>query len=493
MKNLFLFIIFLAILPLSLKAQYLGGNGRGDFMFDYAQSIIEVTATSGNPAGSYSTLKEAFDRINDGTHKGAITITVNASTTETASASLNASGSGSASFTSVTIYPTVTGLSISGTLAAPLIDLNGADHVTINGSVNGANSGKDLTITNLSSASTAGTATIRFINDASNNTVKYCQVKGCSQDPAGGVISFSTAATSGNDANTIDHNDITTAVASVRPVNAVYSLGTAGKENSGDIISNNNFFDVLKRISATTGINIDNNNTGWTISGNSLYETATINPTVSYTFTFIQVNSPTGNNFTVSGNYIGGSSPACGGTFTKANSFDNTFYGITLNVGTSVASNVQGNTISAISWTNATTAGWYGITVSAGFVNIGTTTGNTIGASTGTGSIVVTNATGDGSVYGISLLGTGTVDVENNTIGAMTVANASTLATNFYGIYRSAASGTTTIKTTPSAAPPRQAASTPVRLQPPVCRVCMEYIVMPEQPRSRFQVIPSRR
>ena len=302
MKNLFLFILVLIILPLSLKAQYAGGNGRGEFMIDYTQSIIEVTATSGNPGGSYSTLKEAFDRINDGTHKGAITITVNASTTESASASLNASGSGSASYSSVTIYPAATGLSINGTLAAPLINLNGADNVTINGSVNGANSGKDLTITNLSSASTAGTATIRVFNDASNNTVKYCQVKGCTQDPAGGVINFGTASTSGNSSNTIDHNDITSAVAGIRPINAVYSLGTAGLENSGDIISNNNIFDVLKRVSATSGINIDNNNTGWTISGNSLYETATIDPSVSYTFTFIQVNSPTGTNFTVSGN-----------------------------------------------------------------------------------------------------------------------------------------------------------------------------------------------
>ena len=93
------------------------------------------------------------------------------------------------------------GLSISGDLNAPLIDLNGADHVTINGSLNGLNAGKDLTIVNSNTASDAGNSTIRFINDASDNTVSYCKIKGSSLSPSsGGVLYFSTGATSGNDA-----------------------------------------------------------------------------------------------------------------------------------------------------------------------------------------------------------------------------------------------------------------------------------------------------
>ena len=103
-----------------------------------AQAQVTLTATSGTntTSGSFTTLKEAFDAINLGTHQGTIVININANTTESASAVLNASGSGSASYTGISIYPTTTGLSISGELAAPLIDLNGADNVTIDGRVN---------------------------------------------------------------------------------------------------------------------------------------------------------------------------------------------------------------------------------------------------------------------------------------------------------------------------------------------------------------------
>jgi len=140
----------------------------------YAQ--VTLTATSGTATGSFTTLKGAFDAINLGTHKGAIVIKINASTTETASASLNASVSDPASapyYTSINIYPTKTALTISATnLTAPVINLNGADNVTIDGRVSASGTTKSLTITNTSTSSTAGTSTIRFINDASNNTVK---------------------------------------------------------------------------------------------------------------------------------------------------------------------------------------------------------------------------------------------------------------------------------------------------------------------------------
>ena len=102
------------------------------FGFTKATSVsIGVTATQGTLGGSYTSLKLAFDKINDGTHRGTITVTINTNTTETASAVLMGSGTASATYTSVNIYPTTTGLSITGDLSTPLIDLNGADNVTI--------------------------------------------------------------------------------------------------------------------------------------------------------------------------------------------------------------------------------------------------------------------------------------------------------------------------------------------------------------------------
>ncbi len=96
---------------------------------------INVTATEATVGPTdYSTLKAAFDAINAGTHGGTISVTINASTTETETARLFQSGytgTGISNYASVTIYPTVTGLSITGNLDKPLIDLDGADGVTI--------------------------------------------------------------------------------------------------------------------------------------------------------------------------------------------------------------------------------------------------------------------------------------------------------------------------------------------------------------------------
>ena len=58
-----------------------------------ANAQVDVTATGGTLAASYTTLKGAFDAINLGTHTGTITIGISGNTTEAAPAVLNASGS----------------------------------------------------------------------------------------------------------------------------------------------------------------------------------------------------------------------------------------------------------------------------------------------------------------------------------------------------------------------------------------------------------------
>ena len=171
-----------------------------------AYSQVDVRATGGNLAQSYTTLKAAFDAINAGTHTGTITIGISASTAETASAILNGSGSGPASYTSILISPSGGGArSISGAIPAgsPIIDLNGADNVTIDGVNSGGNT---LTISNTATpGSYEGTSTIRFIADATGNTITRCTVLGNGSIPCytGCVIYFSTGITTGNDNNTI--------------------------------------------------------------------------------------------------------------------------------------------------------------------------------------------------------------------------------------------------------------------------------------------------
>ena len=179
-----------------------------------------VTATAGTPSGVYSTLKDVFDAINLGTHQGVITITATADSIETASAVLNASGTGASSYSSILLQPSGA-RTISGDIAGHMIDLNGADNVTIDGLNSGSNS---LTISNTSQQVSA--STIRFINDASNNTVTNSTITGstgAALSSGFGVIYFATGASTGNDNNTISNNNIGAAGGNL-PINCIYSF-----------------------------------------------------------------------------------------------------------------------------------------------------------------------------------------------------------------------------------------------------------------------------
>ena len=404
----------------------------------------DTTKTIGT--GDYPTLKAAFADINNGVITGAITLQITSSTTETASAVLNASGAngglGTASYTTVLIYPTTTGLSISGALAAPLIDFNGADNVIIDGRVNQTGV-KDLTISNTSA--TASTSTLRFIGGATNNTVQYTTIKGSETDAASGIIFFSTGANTGNK---IDNSNITNSTDTNRPINAIYSAPATGV-NSGVTISNNNIYDFLNRTTASNGIYLGANNSTWTILGNNFYETAvpatSFWPGAAVAYTVISITSGTGH--AISGNFIGGNAASCAGTPWTKQGWNNTFSAISLTVGTGTATNVQGNTIQNISWANEGTAQWNAISITAGDVNIGTTAANTIGATTGTGSILVSdNSANTGTVYGIYITsGAGIINCQYNNIGSITAHNRNAAGGNsLYAIFADYTSSATT-------------------------------------------------
>lgn len=399
---------------------------------------VDINASVGTSSGSYSTLKEAFDKINDGTHQGAITIAITANTTETATAVLNASGSGSASYISVSISPSGgAARTISGSIAGPIIDLNGADDVTIDGINTGGNG---LTISNTSTAASA--STIQFIGGATNNTITNCEILGSSVGSTTassdrGVLFFSTG---GNNNNTISNNNITNA--GTRPRNAIYSYGTSGNVNIENTISSCNFYSIMHPTSPSFGVNLNSFTSKWTISSNSFYEAATVTTTSTGEFRAINIVNTSGNEFTISNNFIGGSQPSCGGTAWTKNGNNNVFYGIYLAAGTTTASNIQGNTISNFSWTNSSNAAWHGIWVNSGLVNVGTTTGNTIGALSSNGNITFTGGTTGANFYGI-YISAANADCQNNTISSVTAAASNTSnATNFWGIFKIGAQNT---------------------------------------------------
>lgn len=423
MRNLIVYFVLLLALPINLF---------GD--------DVKTVGTSG---ADYPTLNEAFFDINNGILTGVITLQIIDNITESATAELFESGyGGTSNYTSITIYPTGSGFKIDGDIDGPLISLNGATNVTIDGRVNATGSAIDLVITNINTGTSA--STIHFINDASGNVVTYCRIMGSSTNFAGGVIFFSTSGTgSGNDGNTIDLNEITGDPAG-RPYNAIYSAGTTGQENSGNTISNNNIFDFISPANSSGGINLSSNTNTWTITGNSFYESTSFIPVASVQYVNIIIS--TGNGYTITDNYLGGSSALCSGTWTKnAGGKNNLFFGIYLSLGSGTASSVQNNTIKNFNWSNAGSASWTGIHIAAGPVNIGTSTGNKIGAATGTGSITVNYTVTGANVFGINIASTGTVDCQNNIIGSITATNTSTLASNITGINKTSTAGSTTI------------------------------------------------
>ncbi|XZF14038.1 T9SS type A sorting domain-containing protein [Chitinophagaceae bacterium MMS25-I14] len=166
-----------------------------------ARAQVSVTATGGTTTATYTTLNAAFTAINGGTHTGAIIIGISANTTETGACVLNSSGAGSASYTSILIRPTADGVSISGPTATGrgLIELNGADKVTINGdNPNTSGINRNLSIINTAAASTTFTSVVRLalsstVTSADNDTVKNCIITGSS-------TAYNNSSNTGNDA-----------------------------------------------------------------------------------------------------------------------------------------------------------------------------------------------------------------------------------------------------------------------------------------------------
>lgn len=387
----------------------------------YTQAANEISVSGalvGN--GNYNNLRLAFAAINGGSQTGAnIVITITASpAADNATAILNDKG-----WATLKIYPTTSSFLISGTVNGPLIDLNGADNVTIDGRLGGSGAPKNLTISNLSTGTAA--STIRFINDAKTNRIQYCTIKGSSMNTAGGVIHFSTALSSGgvgNDDNSIIGNDITNESGN-RPLNAIYSGGTDLKANSGIAISNNNIFNFLNMgtTTHTYGVNLAASTDAISVSNNSFYETADITAGASQNCVIIGVMAITTiEGYTISGNFIGGKEANCGGgAWTKTNSSNN-FKGIDIRTSSTASTNlVQGNTIRNFSWTNTTATSWYGISFNS--AGRGTVSDNIIGSDSGTGSITIAATNANVNHAGINFQSSGSFTVQGNRIGSMTV------------------------------------------------------------------------
>jgi len=307
---------------------------------------------------------------------------------------------------------------ISGS-AASLITLNGADRVTINGEYPGV--GNFLTFRNLST----GGPVFTFKNDATNNSLLNLTIEGCNQNSTGTInIAGGTGSTTGNDHNTISNCTIRDrSDAPGVPFSGINAVGMA----SDIVITGNQIFNFQ-----AYGIYVGNLTDGdnWTITGNHVFNTVA---TTSNQFGIYFYGHTGSNNDLISGNYVGGQAPYCGGGAWPSGS-TYSFTGIQADAGTGTGISVQGNTVQNINLTYTGSCSFYGIYLAYGNDYMGTITGNTIGNPSAPGSITIA---GTGSVYGVFSTSYAVSTIKNTTIAniVQTAGNPGTFA----GIYLNSA------------------------------------------------------
>lgn len=394
------------------------GAGTSQFFVFAKGGPINVSGAQALSNGDFLTLKTAFDAINNQLQTGnSIMITVLGSTTEVSTAALY-----EGAWATLTIQPEGDGVrTISGSLiGTPIIDFNGADHVSIDGRISGMGSTKTLNIINLSSSDDANTSSIRFLNSAEYNSIRYCKIKGSQRNTLSGVVCFSTSTSgNGNNNNTLSYNEFS--ASATWPTNMVYSKATMEAENKNNSITYNEFFNFLYADVNSSGIFISDYNSSWIISGNSFSQSSTFEATGGAALSVIRIES-NGDNFDISQNHIGGNSSQSTGTWLKTGD-SSPFTAISFSTTSNGTNSIQNNTIRNFEWSNNDIDPWTGISIIEGNVTV---QNNIIGNQTGLQSLWIKGSNNGGILTGISIAGSGNVNVVGNTIGSLYTENIET-------------------------------------------------------------------
>ena len=414
---------------------------------------VTVTATAGTAGPTdYPTVKDAFDAINAGTHQGDIIVNVVTNTTETASAVLNSSGAGSASYTSVLVRPYNDGVTVSGPSlqGRGLIELNGADNVTIDGdNPNTAGTNRDLTLQNTAANTVTFTSVVRIamattvVTSADNDTIKNLNIVGS----ATGRNNSGAISTTGSENTTfgiIAGPGASTASATTAP-SAITSVSTsvgAGATANNLLISNNSVVTAARGVSvngsATTvfpGLQISANDIGNPTAGavdqvtsigitaqgssngfiaaNNVWVEGYVPSSAATHGINVGVNSATGT-FTIDSNRVNRVKNSNGGSWSA--------FGINLGGGSNHV--VQNNFVSGVINDQTAGTGAFSTTFGAFGIRVGSGTGhkiynNSVNLYGVMGGVVSTDLTAAFGITSTTLTG---VDVRNNIFANMITA-----------------------------------------------------------------------
>lgn len=410
-----------------------GTGGAGTYTVSVSQTVASTTITASTTGGSY-----AFLFTNDANNNTLQYLTVK-------SANVIAAG---------------------GTIAFGAGVTSGNDNNNINNCTVTANNTSSFTFTGSSTGTTltvTATTGLLSVGQAITGGSFSGAIITAFGTGTGGAGTYTISVSTTQASTTLTSSGISA------PANAIYSAGTsAAIDNSGNTVDNNLISDYYVPAAVTSGVNLTSTgNSTWTITNNRFFQTATRVYTSANTHSGIIVGSGAG--YTITGNIIGfanaagtGSTNMIGNTVAlagfptsytttgTANATRYTGMSLAFTAG-GAASSVQGNTVAGIALftsSGATTTNGVlcGINLTSGNANIGTVTGNTIGATTGNSSLYAAVTTGGGVVVGIYATSTGTVSIQNNTIGAVdAVGTTSTLSGAFTGIDAAGTGGVFTI------------------------------------------------
>ncbi len=327
------------------------------------------------PGGDYLTLTAAFNAINAYGLGGPVILSLISGYSPASEVfPLSPPLSGTAVNT-ITIRPAVSGLSITSANAGPTIDLDSVRYFILDGRVGGSGSTRDLVVSN---TNTGGIA-CRFINNGSNNILRYCTFRGVSTLDTCGVIVFSTSTqSSGNNNNLIEYCDIRDGAST--PRYGIYSAGIPGAANNNNTVISCNIYNFYHSAATFSGIYLASHSGDWVISDNHFYQTSARATAGGQFMSCMELNQGnTLGNLTVTGNYVGGQAPFCGGdpmTLTGSGGFRM----IRVGVKAGALASVQGNIIRNISLTTSSTqTSIAGIAIVNGNVSCGNVAPNIIG------------------------------------------------------------------------------------------------------------------
>lgn len=328
---------------------------------------------------------------------------------------------------------------VSGTVAgAPLIGLNGADQVTIDGIRTG---GDSLTISNLSPNITTNTSTIRLSNAAMGNTIIRCRILGSSQvsiGSAGGVILFDHQV-AGTNNNTIQDCDLAAAGSNLPNV-LIYSINSG--VHTGNTITGCRLYDFFSPTKSSAAIYLEiSSGTAWSITNNLIFQTG-VRTFTSSNFTHYGISVTGGSGVLISNNTIGYSAANSTGTYSLVGLSASRWVAIDINSGTAAApTEIQGNRVTKLSYTGTmagtgSSASLVMFRVLGGVSNIGTVTGNMVGDSLVNSSISYSSSSASvGDINAFYLSGSATnANIRNNKIGGLTADLNGTGGTRVYGI-----------------------------------------------------------